>query len=147
MKFKTQQGYRIAAFLLMLFYIAVTLTRTVNSLISIGSFNFILVFAHMLSSSAPIFVSIEAMIFAVHGIREFTKVKTRFPKWRAASDILFGGMGLLALCLYIGISSSVFEVYEEYLSAKKIMTVCTVLICLYWCLNILVNIKKLSSKK
>jgi hypothetical protein len=62
---------------------------------------------------------------------ELSKVKTDLPKRRAIPDILFGGLGLFTLCVYIGAKSGILEPH-----GGRYVTAGVVLICLYWAVNI-----------
>ena len=99
--------YKLTAFVLMVLYLAFLLIRTIDVISDLPEKRLLLAFGYVVSLSAPVFVSLEAMIFAARGIMEFAKLKTNLPKRRAIPDIFFGWVGLFTLCLYIGVHSDI----------------------------------------
>lgn len=148
MKIKTDKLYGYIAFTAMAVYLIFIFLRTSYLWNAVGKEAYFTILGYVISSSAPVFVSLEALIFAVHAIMELSKLKTSFPKGRAMLDIIFGGVGLFVLCLYIGIKVGPLSGADVYPFAARIRTGGMIAICLYWITNIIVNIKiQLSEKK
>ena len=68
--------YKQVAFAWMVLYIIFVLFITLNTMSELPDKNLLLAFSYVVSSSAPVFVSLESMIFAAHGVKEFSKLKT-----------------------------------------------------------------------
>ena len=122
----------------MIGYIVFVFARSAYLLAELGD-GFFWVPVYVLSSTAPIFVSLEAIVFASHGISELSKLRTKFPKWRAALDIFFGAVGVFVLCIRLGVSAGTLAGYEFYPYIYGAMTAGTIVICLYWGANIILN--------
>jgi hypothetical protein len=130
--------YSLIAFFGMIGYIVFVIARSAYLVAELGS-GFFWVPVYVLSSTAPVFVSLEAVVFASHGISEMSKLRTKFPKWRAVLDILFGAVGVFVLCIRLGVSAGTLAGYEFYPYIYGAMTAGTVAICLYWGVNIIIN--------
>ena len=147
MKKKDKQWYIWTAAVMMAFYIVFVLVSTVLKLVELGSFNIILVFNYMISSTSPVCVGLVSLVFAGNGIWECSKLRTKFPKWRAVLDIIFGGVGFFVICVYAGEVFGGLSEHELYSHVRKIIPIGTVLICFYWARGILASLRKKLDKR